>query len=93
MEKYELTLVLDGKITAAKIKTVSGKLSKLVELFKGKIVKLEEWGKKDLAYPINKSSTGYFLYGELELTTNTVKGLTDKLRIDEDILRYLIIRV
>ncbi len=92
MGKYELVIVLDGKATAAKKKAVEAKIKKLVTVFKGKIGKVDDWGKKDLAYKIKKSNSGVFLLFNLELTGEAAKALPNKLRLEEEIIRYLLVR-
>ena len=92
MQKYELTLVLDGKAGAAKKKKVTETLEKTLKIFKGTIRESKEWGVKELAYKIGKSETGLYLYFELELDPTAVKALNDKLRVDSDLIRYLLIR-
>jgi small subunit ribosomal protein S6 len=92
MNKYELTLVLDGKAGAAKKKKVTETLEKIISLFKGSIKESKELGVKELAYKIGKSETGLFLFFNLELDPKSVKALNDKLRIDADLIRFLLIR-
>lgn len=92
MNKYELTLVLDGKAGAAKRKKVEEALDKTLKIFKGAIKESKEWGVKELAYKMGKSETGLFLFFELELDPKGVKALNDKLRTDPDIIRYLIVK-
>lgn len=92
MDKYELTVVVDGK-SAAKKKTVTDKVEKLVSVLKGKVGKVEDWGVKDLAYKIKKSQSGIFVHFPLELEGSAAKSLGDKLRIEDDIIRYLLVRV
>ncbi len=92
MNKYELTLVLDGKAGAAKKKKVAETLEKTLKIFKGAIKESKEWGVKELAYKLDKSETGLYLFFELELDPKGVKALNDKLRTDPDIMRYLIVR-
>ena len=92
MNKYELTLVLDGKAGAAKKKKVTESLDKIIKLFKGAIKESKEWGVKELAYKIGKSETGLYLFFELELPPSAVKQLNEKLRVDSDIIRYLVVR-
>lgn len=92
MNKYELTLVLDGKGGAAKRKKVEESLEKALKIFKGAIKDSKEWGVKELAYKMGKSDTGLYLYFELELDPQGVKALNDKLRTDPDILRYLVVK-
>lgn len=92
MNKYELTLILDSKGGPAKKKKVTESLDKILKIFKGKVLESKDWGVKDLAYKINKSETGLYLYFELELDPGTVKALNEKLRTDPELLRYLLVR-
>lgn len=98
MNRYELTLVLDGKAGAAKKKKVIETVEGLVKVFDGKIISAKDWGVKDLAYPLRggtktgKSTSGLYLFFELELESKAVKGINDKLRVNTDLLRYLLVR-
>lgn len=92
MRKYELTVVLPGGATAAKKKSVGEKVKKLITASKGKAGKMEDWGKKELAYKMAKNDSGAFLYFPLELEAEAVKDLDTKLNLEEDIIRYLLIR-
>ena len=92
MNNYELTLVLPGGATAAKKKSVLARIEKLVKTGKGKIAKSDDWGKLDLAYEIKKQKSGVFVLMNLEMTPDMIKNLKDKLRLDDDIIRYLIVK-
>lgn len=92
MENYELTLVFDGKMTPAKRKTIVASVEKIIAVLKGKIGKVEEWGEKELAYQIGKSQSGYFIHYPLELEPNQVKALNLKLKMEDEIIRYLLVR-
>jgi len=91
MKTYELVIVLEGKATPAKKKAEIANIEKLVKVFEGKVVKTEDWGIKELAYPIKKFTTGQFLIFSLELPLGAAKGLGNKLRLEEQIIRYLLI--
>lgn len=91
--KYELTVVLDGKAGAAKKKKVTETLESLMKVFKGKISDSKDWGVKEMSYKIGKSTTGLYLFFKLELDSKSIKGVNDKLRVDAEILRYLVVRV
>jgi len=92
MNTYELTLILEGKASSAKKKSLVEKIEKLVKLNKGKILKKDDWGKKDFAYPIKKNDTGVYLFFEIELEPETANKISEKINIDDEILRHLIIR-
>lgn len=92
MNKYELTLVLDGKSGASKKKKYTDLVESLVKVFKGKIADSKDWGVKEMAYKIGKSTSGLYLFFELELDPSGVKSVNDKLRVDKEILRFLLVR-
>ena len=91
MHTYELTLVLPQKATASKKKSTDAFVEKFVKSYKGKIVKKDDWDKIDLEYPIKNNQTGVFMHYELELTKEGIKTLKDKLRLEDDYIRSLIV--
>lgn len=91
MNKYELTIVLDGKAGVAGKKKATETLEKVLTILKGSIKESKDWGVKELAYKIGKSETGAYLYFEIELDPKGAKTLNEKLRTDVDIIRYLLI--
>lgn len=92
MNTYQLTYILDGKLTPAKRKSADSKMEEQIRTFSGKITNTQDHGKKDLAYPIKNIETGFFTTLSLEMDGSNLKRLNDKLRVDEGILRYLIIK-
>jgi ribosomal protein S6 len=83
MEKYELTIVLDSKATAAKKKKVTETVEKIASLLKGKLGKVEDWGVKE---------EGYYLFFPLEIEKSSVKMIATKVSQEDDIKKYLLIR-
>ena len=92
MESYELTVVLPGKASANKKNKVKKFIEDLVKTFDGKVKKSEEWGVIELAYRIKKSEKGLFINFEVEMEPVNSKQLDDKLRLEEDIIRYLLVK-
>ena len=92
MEKYELTLVLDADLDSEDQKKLIAKIKKTIEDNKGKIKSEEEWGKKELAYPINKKKNGVYLLLDLESSKEDLPKIDKKLKMEEGVLRYLILR-
>ncbi|MBI1863834.1 30S ribosomal protein S6 [Candidatus Woesebacteria bacterium] len=93
MNKYELTVVIDGKATAAKKKSITEKIEKLVKILGGKTGKAEDWGKRDLFYKIKKSETGVFLFFPIEFAGESVKALPQRMKMEDEIIRYLLVKV
>lgn len=92
MKPYELTVVIPGKATAAKKKDVVERIGKIISAQGGKVEKSEDWGVKELSYVIKKNSSGNFLYFEISLPASSVKGIKEKIKVDDDIIRYLLVR-
>lgn len=84
MRKYELTIILDAKVTVAKKKAVGETIEKVVKVFKGKVEKTEDWGEK---------GAGQALHFLLELDNISAKSLDTKLKGEGEIKKYLIIKV
>jgi len=58
----------------------------------GKVTKEDLWGERDLAYPIKKNTKGYYVHFEFETDPALAKDLDKNLKVEEDIIRYLLIR-
>ena len=67
-------------------------VNKLIEAEKAKIMQTEPWGKKELAYPIQKTTQGYFTLITFESGPGAPASLTSKLNLMEDLLRVLIVK-
>jgi len=92
MNNYELTLILEGKATSAKKKSLLDQIEKIIKILNGKIEKAEDWGVKEMFHEIKKNKTGAYLHIPFELDPKSVKQLEIKLKAEENILRYLIVK-
>ena len=91
--KYELTLILEGKTTSAKKKSVLETLEKSIKMLEGSISKAEDWGVKELFHEIKKQKEGLYLHMPFEMNAKSIKSFEIKLKAEENILRYLIIKI
>lgn len=82
---YEITYMLADE---SKDKSVV----ELITAQGGSFKQTKAWGKRDLAYPINKHTTAYYFTGDLEITEDKVDGLKKKLNFGSDVMRYLILK-
>lgn len=92
MDKYELTTVLPGKTTSAKKKSAREFVEKLVKTLKGKVAKIDDWGELPLSYKIKGNESGIFIHFWLELDRQAVSGIDNKLRLEEGIIRHLLVK-
>ena len=88
MNSYYLTLVLKPDLEEKVRKELLDGLKKKFE----KVVKEDLWGLRDLAYPIKKQTKGFYAHFEIEADPKNAKGLDKILKLEEDIIRYLVVR-
>jgi len=92
MNKYELALVVSAKIEEdARVATVE-KVKEYITKFGGTITNVDEWGKKRLAYEIQKMKDGFYYFIQFESESEVPGELEQNLRIMEDVIRYLCVR-
>lgn len=92
VQKYELTIVFDAKLTPSKRKTVQETIEKTVSLLKGKVGTVLDWGEKELASKIKGRGIGHLVHLPLELSPDSAKVLTEKLKTEDAIIRYLLVK-
>ena len=92
MNKYELTVVLNVKLEdeerAAAIEKVKGYITR----FGGTVTNVDEWGKKRLAYEIQKMKEAFYYFIQFEGETTVPAELEERLRIEETVLRFLCVK-
>jgi small subunit ribosomal protein S6 len=90
MNTYELTLITANK---SEMKEITKLVTEFVKAAKGEIKTEDEWGEKTLAYPIKKLKTGVYMHYVLALPPEAQPKLAADLRIQENLLRSLFVRV
>ena len=88
MKQYETVLVVDAMIPDESIASEFDAVSKLIES-QGKVIRVDRWGKRRLAYSINKRSHGEYGAFYYEAESGLPAELEKRLRINENILRWL----
>ena len=92
MNKYELAVVVSAKIEDDERAQVIEKVKALVERFGGKISDVDEWGKKKLAYEIQKMKEGYYYFIHFESDAETPSEIEQRIRIMDNVIRFLCVR-
>lgn len=92
MNKYELALVLSPSIDEETKTAEVNKVQELIARFGGTIEKVDDWGKRRLAYEIQKVNEGFFSFTTFEAEASAPAEIESRVRIMENVLRYLIIR-
>ena len=92
MNKYELAVVVSAKIEDEERAAVVDKCKALIERFGGTITNVDDWGKKRLAYEIQKSKEGFYYFIHFEGEANCPNEVEAHIRIMEPVVRYLCVR-
>lgn len=92
MNKYELAVVVSAKIEDDARTATIEKVKEYVTRFGGVITNVDEWGKKKLAYEIQKMSEGFYYFIQFEAEADAPAEIERRVRIMEDVLRYLCVR-
>lgn len=91
--KYELMTIIEPTLEADKsdglIETISNTISKTG----GKVDKIDKWGKRRLAYPINKSNDGNYVIILFEGKSDTLDELNRSLKINDNVMRHYITNI
>ena len=94
MNRYELTYIIDTALEEEARKELSEKISSLIAQNGGEVEKVDEtWGKRRLAYPINDKPEGYYVLVTMQAPAELPKEIERNLRINENVLRSLVIKV
>jgi small subunit ribosomal protein S6 len=89
---YELVFILDANLSEDDFTRVLGKVNDQITKLGGTVTETNQWGKRRLAYPINKQAEGNYVLEKVQINQTALKELDANLKMSEDVLRYLFVR-
>ena len=92
MNKYELAVVVSAKVEDEERAAVIDRCKALVERFGGVITEVDDWGKKRLAYEIQKMKEGFYYFIRFDAESAAPIEIESRVRIMDNVIRYLIVR-
>ena len=92
MNKYELAVVVSAKIEDDERAAVVDKCKALVERFGGTITEVDDWGKKRLAYEVQKMKEAFYYFIQFEAESNVPAEIESSIRIMDNVIRYLCVK-
>ena len=92
MNKYELAVVVNAKIEDDARTATIEKVKELIARFGGNVIDVDEWGKKRLAYEIQKMKEGYYYFIHFEAEATVPGEVEQRIRIMDNVLRYLCVK-
>ena len=93
MPLYEHVFLARQDLSQAQVDTLAAAATGIIEANQGKVVKTETWGLKSLAYKIKRNRKAHFVLLNLDAPGDAVAELERQTQINEDVIRYMTIRV
>jgi small subunit ribosomal protein S6 len=92
MNKYELCVVVSAKLEDEDRAAVIDRIKDLIARFGGAVLDVDEWGKKKLAYEIQKQHEAFYYFIHFESESTCPAEIENRVRIMDNVLRYLCVR-
>lgn len=89
---YELGFILNPEVSEEQTSAILERIEKIVKNYDGQVVKVNQWGRRRLAYPIEHHRDGYYVFIDMILTPETVLELDRTLKVSEEVMRHLVKR-
>jgi len=93
MRRYETIYIANPNLDDEALKEVVAKFSDLIEKQKGSIVKIDEWGKRKMAYEVKRFDKGHYILLDFCGLPETVTELERNLKLDDRILKYSTVKI
>ena len=92
MNKYELAVVVSAKVEDDERAATLERVKALVERVGGQITNVDDWGKKKLAYEIQKMKEAFYYFIQFEAESTAPAEIESRIRIMDNVIRYLCVR-
>jgi small subunit ribosomal protein S6 len=93
MTLYETTFIVRQDTSTSEVENITKSIKSIVEVDGGKVLKEEYWGLRDMAYEIKKNKKGHYVMLILEASHRTMQEIQRKVKLSEDIIRNLTIKL
>jgi len=93
MSLYECVVIARQDIAATQVETLTDELTNILTALGGSVSKREYWGLRNIAYRMKKNRKGHYVLLNIDAPSAAVKEMERQMSLNEDILRYLTIRV
>lgn len=93
MPMYEHVFLARQDLSQSQVDSLAQEATKIVEANEGKVVLTETWGLRTLAYKVQKNRKAHYVMLRLDAPTGVIAELERQTRINEDVIRFLTIRV
>ncbi|WP_376795329.1 30S ribosomal protein S6 [Thermogemmatispora sp.] len=89
---YELGFILHPEVSEERTRTILERIEQIVTAHDGQVVRVNHWGRRRLAYPIEHHRDGIYVFVDMSVSPETLPELDRTLKVSEEVLRHLIKR-
>jgi len=93
MANYESVLIARQDLGAAQVNSLVSDLSEVIKKEGGEVVKIDNWGLKNLAYRIKKNRKGHYVLLNIVAPSSAISEYERLIRLNEDVIRYMTVKV
>lgn len=90
---YETVFITNPNAAESRVSEIHNRNKSIIETAKGKILNLDDWGKRKMTYPINKEAKGHYFCLTFSADTTAVAELERNMRLNEDVFRFLTVKI
>ncbi len=87
---YELGFILTPEVNEEQTRAILERIEQIATNYGGQVVRVNQWGRRRLAYPIQHHRDGFYVFIDMILTPETVSELDRTLKVSEEVMRHLI---
>ena len=92
MNKYELAVVVNAKVEDDERAAIVEKCKALIERFGGQVTNVDDWGKRKLAYEVQKMKDAFYYFIQFDAESTVPAEIESRVRIMDNVIRYLCVR-
>jgi len=86
---YELALIINPEVSEEETRAILDRVEQIVATYGGQVVRVNQWGRRRLAYPIERQRDGFYIFIDMILTPESVIELERTLKVTETVLRHM----
>jgi small subunit ribosomal protein S6 len=91
--KYEIGFLVNPETSEEEIKKINDSLTGIIKRAKGVVENVDEWGRRKLAYPIEKHNEAFYTFINTEIEGSVVSRIERRLKLSEKVMRFVIFRI
>ena len=90
MRSYEVAYIVDPDVDEEGLDELEGSVKGWIDAAGGKIGEIDRWGKRRLAYPINKKNEGFYIFIQADMPTDAPIAVERDMSLNEQLMRFMV---